>query len=325
MTKINISIVLIVLLNSSLSMAQYKYEPTAANPYGLPNPKAPPEIKDFEPLIGKCDCLSYRGDSKGNWLPPVKMTWEFKYIMNGMAVQDQTLKEDGAHSGSIRQFNADSSKWYVHYYSSTYPTPKLRAWEGNRKDDAIILYSPQLSPNGLKGFYKISFYNINENGFDWLGAWVNEDESIKFPTWKINCRKNNGQMDKPKNMEKQNILGLRTAAYKVGDINEAKKWYEMVFNVKPYFDEPFYVGFNIGGYELGLQPEDNPTKDKRESVLTYWGVDEIEKVYHHFIRSGAIEHEKPHSVGGPIMIASVKDPWGNIIGLIYNPEFKLKE
>lgn len=125
-------------------------------------------------------------------------------------------------------------------------------------------------------------------------------------------------------MEKPNILGLRTTIYKVGDIDKAKKWYARVFGVEPYWDEPYYVGFNIGGYELGLLPEEKPTTKKADSVLTYWGVDEIEKVYQHFLDSGASEHEKPHSVGGPLMVATAKDPWGNVVGLIYNPEFKLK-
>lgn len=138
-------------------------------------------------------------------------------------------------------------------------------------------------------------------------------------------QQNTVQTDNIKNMEKQDILGLRTTIYNVGDINKAKKWYAKAFGIEPYFDEPFYVGFNIGGYELGLLPEENPTTEKLESVFTYWGVNEIEKVYNHFLDSDAIEHEKPHSVGGPLMVASVKDPWGNIIGLIYNPAFKLKE
>ena len=126
-------------------------------------------------------------------------------------------------------------------------------------------------------------------------------------------------------MKERNILGLRTTIYKVGDLEKAKKWYTTAFEVEAYFNEDFYVGFNIGGYELGLLPEEKPTTEKAESVLTYWGVNEIEKVYKHFIESGATEHEKPHSVGGPLMVASVKDPWGNIIGLIYNPVFKLNE
>ncbi len=182
-------IVIAVVLKSTLLLAQNEYEPSSTHPYGQPNPNAPVEIKDYQPLIGKCDCLSYKGDNQGNWLPPVKMTWEFKYIMNGMAVQDQTLKDDGVHSGSIRQYSADSSSWYVHYYTTAIASPNLRVWKGGKKGDDIILYSPQKSPNGIDGYYKISFFNITDKGFNWLGEWVNKDESIKFPTWKINCTK----------------------------------------------------------------------------------------------------------------------------------------
>lgn len=120
------------------------------------------------------------------------------------------------------------------------------------------------------------------------------------------------------------MLGLRTTIYKVGDINKGKVWYAEAFQVEPYFDEPFYVGFNIGGYELGLQPEENPTTQKPESVICYWGVEKIQEVYDRLINLGATEHEKPYNVGGELMTATVKDPYGNIIGLIYNPEFKLK-
>ncbi len=120
------------------------------------------------------------------------------------------------------------------------------------------------------------------------------------------------------------MLGLRTAIYKVGDIVKATEWYTQAFGKAPYFNEPFYVGFNIGGYELGLQPEENPTNEKPESVMALWGVNKIHEEYEHLISLGATSHEKPTNVGGALMVASVKDPWGNIIGLIYNPEFKLK-
>jgi predicted enzyme related to lactoylglutathione lyase len=121
------------------------------------------------------------------------------------------------------------------------------------------------------------------------------------------------------------ILGLRTVIYKVADIARAKAWYTKVFQVSPYFDEPFYVGFNVAGYELGLQPEEKPTTAKPDTVLTYWGVDDVTKEFNRFIAAGAMEHEKPQNVGGEIVVASIKDPWGNVIGLIYNPEFKLPE
>jgi len=54
------------------------------------------------------------------------------------------------------------------------------------------------------------------------------------------------------------ILGLRTAIYKVGDLTDAREWYTRVFKTEPYFDEPYYVGYDIGGNELGLLPENNP-------------------------------------------------------------------
>ena len=124
---------------------------------------------------------------------------------------------------------------------------------------------------------------------------------------------------------KTQFLGLRTTIYKVGDITKAKEWYSKAFETQPYFNEPFYVGFNVGGYELGLQPEKEPTKNKIESVVTYWGVNNINETYKRLIELGATENEKPYNVGGEIMTATVKDPFGNVVGLIYNPEFKLKE
>ncbi len=81
----------------------------------------------------------------------------------------------------------------------------------------------------------------------------------------------------------------------------------------------------MGGYELGLQPEETPSTNKIESVVTYWGVDDIQSVYDSFIESGATENEKPYNVGGDLMTATVKDPFGNVIGLIYNPHFQLKD
>jgi predicted enzyme related to lactoylglutathione lyase len=119
------------------------------------------------------------------------------------------------------------------------------------------------------------------------------------------------------------MLGLRTTIYVVPDLAKAKDWYSKAFNAQPYFDEPFYIGFDIGGYELGLMPEEKPVGPRSANVLAYWGVTDIDKEYKRLISVGAIENEKPANVGGEIMVATVKDPWGNVIGIIYNPEFKL--
>ena len=124
------------------------------------------------------------------------------------------------------------------------------------------------------------------------------------------------------------MLGLRTVINIVPNLAEGITWYTKAFGVEPYFNEPFYVGFNIGGFELGLMPEEGEPKPKGENVLTYWGINS-EKVllaeYKRLIEIGATVLEEPHNVGGPLVVAAVKDPWGNPIGLIYNPVFKIEK
>jgi len=118
------------------------------------------------------------------------------------------------------------------------------------------------------------------------------------------------------------IKGLGTIAYKVPDIEKAKAWYAEVFGVQPYFDEPFYVGFNIGGFELGLYPSSSGLI-RLGDTITYWRVDDIEAEYQRFILKGATAHEAPNHVGDDIFVADVLDPFGNVIGLIQNPHFDL--
>lgn len=172
-----------------MATAQGKYSADSSNPYGKINPEAPQELADYVPLIGTCDCVSTLRNQDGSWADPENIVWKWKYIMDGTAVQDETYKPDGSHSGSIRQFIADSSKWYVHYYSNKSPTTKLPAWEGGKRGDSIVLYREQKAPNGMDGFYRITFSNINELGYNWLGEWVDTAESFSYPTWKIACKK----------------------------------------------------------------------------------------------------------------------------------------
>lgn len=118
------------------------------------------------------------------------------------------------------------------------------------------------------------------------------------------------------------FLGLRTAIYQVPDVVKAKAWYSRITGVKPYFDEPFYVGFNVGGFELGLVPQEGKIKENTGGVTAYWGVDDVQKTFDELIAAGASSFEDPHDVGGDIVVATVKDPWGNLFGIISNPAFK---
>ena len=119
------------------------------------------------------------------------------------------------------------------------------------------------------------------------------------------------------------FLGLRTAAYYVSDIEKGRDWYSSILGFAPYFDQPFYVGFNVGGYELGLQPSEAEPANKAEGVVGYWGVDDAAVALKHLLEKGATLHEDVQDVGGDIKVATVRDPFGNIFGVIENPNFKL--
>jgi catechol 2,3-dioxygenase-like lactoylglutathione lyase family enzyme len=116
------------------------------------------------------------------------------------------------------------------------------------------------------------------------------------------------------------LLGLRTVIYPAPDLESSKNWWSTFLGVEPYFDEPFYVGFNPGGYELGLLPDADPS----EGALTYWGVEDVSQAVEASLRAGASEHAPPVDVGDGIITATVRTPDGSIVGFIFNPHFALR-
>lgn len=121
------------------------------------------------------------------------------------------------------------------------------------------------------------------------------------------------------------FLGLRTVAYRVDDLESAKIWYAKVLELEPYFDEPYYVGFNVGGFELGLHPLEEDDRLGIGGATVYWGVDDIESAVARLLEHGAIPHGEIQDVGEGILVASVVDPFGNLLGVIRNPHFRLAD
>ena len=119
-----------------------------------------------------------------------------------------------------------------------------------------------------------------------------------------------------------NFLGVRTAVYHAADLAEAKSWFSKILGFEPYFDQPFYVGFNVGGCELGLDP-DPSSSAASGGVIVYWGVCNADAALKRLLSLGATERTNVEHVGEGIRIATVLDPFGNIFGVIENPHFKL--
>jgi predicted enzyme related to lactoylglutathione lyase len=118
------------------------------------------------------------------------------------------------------------------------------------------------------------------------------------------------------------FLGLRTVVYHVNDLARARAWYQDVLGIAPYFDQPFYVGFNVGGYEFGLHPPSTQRPSGAGGAIAYWGVRDVEATFRRLVERGATAVEAVQDVGEGIQVASVTDPFGNLLGLIHNPHFK---
>ena len=93
------------------------------------------------------------------------------------------------------------------------------------------------------------------------------------------------------------FLGLRTVIYPAPDLDASKAWYAKVLGFEPYFDEPFYVGFDVGGYELGT-------------------------AFAALLDAGATERSPVTDVGGGIKVATLIEPSGAVLGIIENPHFR---
>ena len=115
------------------------------------------------------------------------------------------------------------------------------------------------------------------------------------------------------------FLGLRTIVYPAPELDAAKAWFTRLLGAPPYFDEPFYVGFEVGGYELGLHPEADPAN----GPVTYWGVEDADAAYATLVEHGATAHSPIADVGEGIRLGSVRTPSGSLFGVIENPNFAL--
>lgn len=114
------------------------------------------------------------------------------------------------------------------------------------------------------------------------------------------------------------LLGLRTVAYPVTDLDAAKAWYAALVGHEPYFDEPFYVGFEVGGFELGLVPDGEPGTSGPQAL---WGVADATAALARAVELGATLLDPVQEVGGGIKVCAVRDPFGNRLGFIENPQF----
>jgi predicted enzyme related to lactoylglutathione lyase len=113
------------------------------------------------------------------------------------------------------------------------------------------------------------------------------------------------------------FLGLRSLIHPAPDLAASKAFFTEMLGRPPYFDEPFYVGYDVGGFELGLWPAGDPAI----GAVTYWGVDDIDAELARLESIGATRRGEIADVGQQIRMVDLTGPAGEIFGLIENPNF----
>lgn len=130
---------------------------------------------------------------------------------------------------------------------------------------------------------------------------------------------------------KTTLRGLATISFFADDILKAKEWYTQFLGIAPYYvfpneQQPAYIEFRIGDYqhELGIiDKKYAPKSDNTQpgGAIAFWHVYDIEKTNEKLLSMGATQYEPITQREQGFVTASLADPFGNILGIMYNPHY----
>jgi predicted enzyme related to lactoylglutathione lyase len=107
---------------------------------------------------------------------------------------------------------------------------------------------------------------------------------------------------------------MRLLVFPAKDMAKAKTFFRELLGVDPYADAPYYTGFRTDDLEIGLDPN-----ARHIGPLAYWEVADINARLKQLLDAGAETDQDVKDVGGGMLIATVKDANGNVVGLRQPP------
>jgi len=122
------------------------------------------------------------------------------------------------------------------------------------------------------------------------------------------------------------LRGLTTVSFYAADLAAARKWYAELLGLDPYFEVPGYIEFRLGDYQHELGVIDSRYAPAGEAhspagAVVYWHVDDVRATLEKLLSLGAKEHQALTDRGEGFVTASVVDPFGNILGIMYNRHY----
>ena len=184
---LSLSFFLGVVSLSAQDLSQYLksiqlYEPSEENPFGKINPAAPEELKQFDFMVGICDCIDSIPQPNNKWVS-FPSIWRAKYFLNGYGIQDNNFNPQNPTT-NLRLYDKATKEWKVTYISAA-QSYYAGLWEGKKEGDDIIVY--QKRGDG-QPYSKLSFYNISEDGYDWKSETVHPNGDVNLG-WNKKCKK----------------------------------------------------------------------------------------------------------------------------------------
>ncbi len=102
---------------------------------------------------------------------------------------------------------------------------------------------------------------------------------------------------------------IRSLVIPVSDVDAAKAIYSALLG-SPHTDEPYYVGYNVDGFEVALNPND-PTG----GPVAFADVEDLDATRDTLLAAGAVERSAPRQVAPEARVCVLADADGNPIGL----------
>lgn len=170
------------------------YAPEASHPFGRPNPDAPPELKQFDFMVGEFQCVERLLQRDGSWKER-RTIWSARYFMNGYAIQDIHWKP-GVTATNLRFFDAATGKWLVSWFQTPpYKTAAVfeGAQEGAGSGRTMVMRGQPTTRDEKTVQTILTFYDIQPDSYQWKAEQLVDGRPQSFgPFWKISCARPEG-------------------------------------------------------------------------------------------------------------------------------------
>ena len=190
--KVFVCLVLLCLVktpgHTQTTTLQNSYAPGPEHPFGQRNPDAPPETAQFDFMIGEFSCTDKVRNADGEW-EEIEAIWTASYFLNGYGVQDRYWSERNATS-NIRIFDPVEKQWNITFFDTSGSPGGV--WRGGKEGENMVFRQAQTAPSGTEGVSRLTFSNITDNRFEWVGAFVageGTDQEFIFEFWTSSCQK----------------------------------------------------------------------------------------------------------------------------------------